>query len=177
MTVVLGFAPDGAPVRLATGRKVGPPQGDALPAEPPEAPSEGAVVARLARLGVVDLQGDIVEPGCLGGPAPVVISGWNHSAYQGAIPVGTGTVAEEGGYLVLRGRLLLATQGGREVHEVLRALGPRGRWSWGFSIVESRPDKVDGARVRRLVRIRVSEASPVLSPASIGSGTVEVRGL
>jgi hypothetical protein len=140
---------------------------------------EGFVVARLCTFGVPDLQEDVVSPTAFGRvPQEVVCSAWNHSAYQaghGALPVGVGLVRAEGNFGVFRGRLLLETAAGRDTFEVLKAMGGRCQWSWGFALIRHHRGTVDNRPVRYLDEVVVNEVSPVLNAASIGSGTVELR--
>jgi hypothetical protein len=125
---------------------------------------EGFVVARLCTFGVPDLQEDVVSPTAFGRvPQEVVCSAWNHSAYQaghGALPVGVGLVRAEGNFGVFRGRLLLETAAGRDTFEVLKAMGGRCQWSWGFALIRHHRGTVDNRPVRYLDEVVVNEVSP-----------------
>ena len=67
---------------------------------------EGAVVARIATLGVVDRDGDLTVTGAFGSVEDVKVSPFNHSsAYGAALPVGVGKVFERDGAAFFEGLL------------------------------------------------------------------------
>ncbi|MCY4108976.1 MAG: HK97 family phage prohead protease [Chloroflexi bacterium] len=140
---------------------------------------EGAVVARIATLGVVDRDGDLTVPGAFGSVDDVKVSPFNHSsAYGAALPVGVGKVFERGGAAFFEGLLFLDTIGGRELHTTLKRLSEAGapcEWSYGFEVVESEDAVRGDQRVRVLKRLALFEVSPVLRGAGIGTRTVSVK--
>ena len=140
---------------------------------------EGAVVARIATLGVVDRDGDLTVPGAFGSVEDVKVSPFNHSsAYGAALPVGVGKVFERGGAAFFEGLLFLDTIGGRELHTTLKRLSEAGapcEWSYGFEVVESEDAVRGDQRVRVLKRLALFEVSPVLRGAGIGTRTVSVK--
>lgn len=140
---------------------------------------EGAVVARIATLDVVDRDGDLTVSGAFGSVEDIKVSPFNHSsAYGGALPVGVGKVFERGGAAFFQGLLFLDTFGGRELHTTLKRLSQAGapsEWSYGFEVVESEDAMRRGQRVRVLKRLALFEVSPVLRGAGIGTRTVSVK--
>lgn len=135
-----------------------------------------SVTAILATTEVVDQDGDIVTTGAII-PGPVVISGWGHASWQpGAmnLPIGRGTINEVGNKLILTGTFF-ETSLARETKETISALGDLAEWSWSLHDYKTEPVQIGGRIVRRINRVRVYEASPVLVGASVGSRTVELR--
>ena len=140
---------------------------------------EGAVVARIATLDVVDRDGDLTVSGAFGSVEDIKVSPFNHSsAYGAALPVGVGKVFERGGAAFFEGLLFLDTFGGRELHTTLKRLSEAGapsEWSYGFEVVESEDAMRGDQRVRVLKRLALFEVSPVLRGAGIGTQTVSVK--
>src|SRR5688500_7747010 len=86
--------------------------------------SAGIVEAVVAQIGVVDRDADVFLPSSIGSGARVKISSFGHDVVlQGAAPVGTGTIVEQGGKAVLRGQYFLNTTRGRDAFETVKALG------------------------------------------------------
>lgn len=142
-----------------------------------DADAKGNVVARIAQLGVIDLDRDVTTTGCIGSGQDVVISSWQHGSWQpGQLPVGKGRITEEQGWLVLRGRFFLSTFAGGETYKTLRELAGN-EWSYGFSIQDSEPGQFEGQRVRFLRQLAIHEAAPVLRGAGINTATVELSNL
>lgn len=138
----------------------------------------GGVAARLARLNVVDHDGDIVMPGSVRPGQRVMLSPWNHASMMdrgvAALPIGRGTVEIRGDYLELEAEFF-DTAAARDARKVIEGLGSDLEWSWGYDVKRRDYVNVDGRQVRRLHELRVWEASPVPKAASIGTGTTEMR--
>lgn len=133
----------------------------------------GHVRAVFATLDVVDHDGDILTKGAIPDNAPVVISGFNHEAWQaGAWPIGKGTVRVQGNQAILNGQLFLNTDAGAEAYELLAQLGDLAEWSFGFNIVD--PDR--DAKGHRIIRqVDLFEVSPVLKGAGVGTRTMALK--
>ncbi|MGI8514501.1 MAG: hypothetical protein ACR2NT_05050 [Acidimicrobiia bacterium] len=149
-----------------------------LTAEVKSTDPKGVVEATVATLSVVDHDGDIVEPGALGGRQRAPLSAYNHSSSGEALPVGVAEVVESGSKWLATTRYFLETLAGREAFATLKALHEAGlpsEYSWGYAVITSAPDTVDGRRVRRLKALRLLEVSPVLQAASVGTGSTAVK--
>ena len=146
--------------------------------------STGEFEAILATLNVVDRDGDVILPSAVESGSVVAISAYGHAIVGtmfgggGQLPAGKGRVFVEGDKLIVRGRLFLETELGRNVLAVLKEMGSSQQWSFGFETLDSEPPsdewKKRGA-LRILTRIDVFEASPVIRGASIGSRTVSAK--
>ncbi len=175
MSTIVGFA-NGQPIRLRETPKAAAPVEPARKLATGTVEPDGRLVLRFARFDVIDADGDVTLRGAFGTRA-VPLSSWNHGSWEkgsGALPIGVGTISEEGEFAVFRGRILLETQAGRESHAVLKALGPLVQVSYGYNVTESEPGFRDGVRVRILKRLEVYEVSAVLRAVGVGTGLVEL---
>lgn len=137
--------------------------------------TKGEVEAVFATLNVVDKDNDVTLKGAFQEGATVVISAYNHKSWEGALPVGTGTIHEVGEQVVMKGRFFLNTQAGRDHFEVVKELGAKQEWSYGFNVADSSPGEHDGKSVRMLKRMEVHEVSPVLRGAGVGTTTTYAK--
>jgi phage head maturation protease len=139
--------------------------------------TKGEVEAVFATLNVKDHDDDVTKPGAFENGAQVVISAYNHKSWEGALPVGTGTISEEGDQVVMKGRFFLNTTAGRDTFEVVKELGPRQEWSYGFNVDDSERGEHEGKSVRILKKMTVHEVSPVLRGAGLGTTTRYAKSL
>jgi len=138
----------------------------------------GEVVAVVATLGVVDKDGDVIQPGAFPpGGAKVKLSGYSHDVItEGAAPVGKGIVYEEDGRAIFKGQFFMSTQRGREAFLTTKELGAEGEWSFGFPKAVKTAEMTDDWRAKGAKRIIAGlqpiEASPVFVGAGWGTGTL-----
>ena len=134
----------------------------------------GSVTAILGHVGVVDRDGDILDPGSMR-PAPqVVLSAWGHSAIQGGgdPPVGRAVRVWEESGAILADVVFDDTPAGRKACE--RISRERPDWSFGLRMMVERPLTADERRrgARRALRsFELFEVSPVDKGASVAQGT------
>jgi len=134
----------------------------------------GAIEVAFAQLGVIDADGDVTLPGAF--PSKdVPISAYGHTSWEGALPVGRGTISEEGDWAVLRGRLFMDTSQGRDAHATLKGLGELAEYSYGYRVLDGGPGTHEGRPVRELRRLDVHEVSPVLRGAGVGTHTRSIK--
>jgi hypothetical protein len=136
--------------------------------------AKGHVTAVFATLGVVDKDGDVTVKGAFKEGAKVAISAYNHKSWEGALPVGKGTIHEVGNEVVLDGQFFLNTTHGRDAFETIKALsedGPGTEWSYGFDVEDSEvpTQKMADNHRRTLKRMKVHEVSPVMVGAGVGT--------
>lgn len=137
----------------------------------------GEVEAVFATLNVKDHDGDVTVPGAFESGAACVISAYNHKSWEGALPVGKGTIHEIGDEVVMKGQFFMGTTGGRETFEVVKELGTKGEWSYGFNVDDSEQGQHEGKSVRFLKKMTVHEVSPVLRAAGIRTSTRYAKSL
>ena len=135
----------------------------------------GEVEAVFATLGVKDSDGDVTLPGAFEDGAEVVISAYGHTSWQGLLPVGKGTIREVGDEAILSSQFFMDTQAGKDTFTVVKNLGARGEWSYGYDPVKYSFGEHDGEQVRFLESLKVHEVSPVLLGAGVGTRTLAAK--
>ena len=143
-----------------------------------EISSNGEVRAVFSTFGVVDLGGDIVEPGAIAHGAKVAISTWNHGSWQpGQPPIGTGTIHTTSTEAILEGQFLLGTAAGRDTFAAVKAMAEMGLGEWSYSLhnIESRKRRVGNREVRSISSVLVREVSPVMAAESLGTRTLTAK--
>jgi hypothetical protein len=142
-----------------------------------ESGDRGEVTAVFATLEVIDLDGDVTRKGAFTNNAPVVISAYGHTSWDGQLPVGKGTITERKNEAILNGSFLLNTTHGRDTWETVKELSEAGLQEWSYSLhnVAYELGEQDGRQVRFLNKIDVKEVSPVLRGAGIDTRTLVTK--
>lgn len=138
--------------------------------------TRGEVKATFSRFNVVDKDGDLTLPSAFDIGAEVPISAYGHASWQGALPVGRGTIRADHETAWIDAEFFLTTTSGRETFEVIKQLGPLGEWSYGFDVLADDYEHIDGREVHILKRLHVFEVSPVLRGAGIRTTTLDAKG-
>jgi hypothetical protein len=138
---------------------------------------KGEVSAVFATLNVKDADGDVTPNGAFEDGAEVLISSYQHTSWGGALPVGKGAIRETKSEAILTGRFFLDTQVGRDTFTVVKQLGTRQQWSYGYDVLDSDRGKFDGEDVRFLKRLKVHEVSPVLVGSGVNTRTLATKAL
>ncbi len=134
----------------------------------------GEVEVAFAQLNVVDHDGDVTEPGAF--PVKEVpMSAYGHTSWDGALPIGKGSLSERADWAVFSGQFFMDTTHGRDAYNTVKALGPLAEYSYGFTVLDSSPGQKDGRNVRILKSLDVFEVSPVLKGAGIGTHTLAIK--
>jgi hypothetical protein len=143
---------------------------------------QGHVSAVIATIGVVDKDGDVMVDGCLP-ETKVAISPFGHALWSngpGITPLGYGTFKQSGDLLVFDGTYNLKIQAARDAFEDLKmalAEGVNTEWSFSLENIVGEQVKVGGVTARAIKSFSPREVSRVLVGASIGSGTLAVKGV
>jgi hypothetical protein len=140
-----------------------------------KADQEGSFVAVIATLNVVDKDGDRALPGAAPDGKAILISSYMHSSWGDRLPIGTGTVKEEGGELKVYGQINLKTDAGREHYETIKFTGGLQEWSYGYKVIDSEEVTEDGEKIRNLKKFDIFEASPVLLGAGVDTRTLSIK--
>lgn len=135
----------------------------------------GEVSAVFSTFGVVDKEGDVTLPGAIEDGAEVVISSYGHTSWSGGLPVGEGRIRTTDSEAILDGRFFLDTQAGKDTFRVIKQLGEKQEWSYGFQIEDAADETRDGVPVRVLKSLKVFEVSPVLVGAGQNTRTLMVK--
>lgn len=141
---------------------------------------KGEVEAVFSTFNLIDHDGDVTVPGAFEDGAEVIISAYGHSSWHGELPVGKGTIKQTTKDARLLGQFFLDTVGGKETFSVVKQLGKKQEWSYGFDIkgtgaVDELPENLRQAE-RVLTKLHVFEVSPVLVGAGVDTRTERVKG-
>jgi hypothetical protein len=134
---------------------------------------QGLVQAVFATLNVVDSDGDVTLPGAFGNQK-VRLGAWGHAWQE--LPVGKGTIGEEGDKAVFDGAFFLDTEAGKEHYLTVKNLAELQEWSYGFRVLDSEVGQFEGKDVRFLKSLQVFEVSPVMQGAGVDTMTVAIKG-
>lgn len=137
--------------------------------------TKGEVRAVFATLNVKDKDNDVTVPGAFSNGAQCVISAYDHKSWEGALPVGKGTIREVGDQAVCDMQFFMDTTHGRDTFNTVKSLGELGEWSYGYDVKDSEPGTHEGKSVRVLKKMHVFEVSPVLRGAGEGTRTVSSK--
>jgi len=140
-----------------------------------KAGDKGEFTARIVTLNIPDKDGDVTPPGAFPPATDVLVSAYGHASWGGALPVGVARIQESGQEVLADGRFNLATAIGRDTYETVKFSGPLQEWSYGFKVLESGQDTIDGKLVRVLKRVQPFEVSPVLKGAGVLTATLGIK--
>ncbi len=138
----------------------------------------GEVEAVFSTFNVIDKDGDVTFPGAFTEGEEVVISSYGHQVWKGGVPVGTGRIRTTRTEAVLQGQFFMETIEGRNHFALVKAMGPRQEWSYGFDVLH-RPESgtFAGRKANFLKKLKVHEVSPVFIGAGVGTRTLAVKAL
>lgn len=134
----------------------------------------GEVSAVFATLNVVDSHGDVTRSGAFASE-DVRISAYGHESWYGQLPVGRGSIREQGDEAIFTGKFFMETTAGRDTFHVVKAMGELQEWSYGFDVIEAAHGEIDGKSVQFLDKLKVHEVSPVLIGAGVNTRTLGVK--
>jgi hypothetical protein len=135
----------------------------------------GEVTVAFSRLNVIDSDRDVTFPGALPVGKAVAMSDYGHTSWDGAKPVGKGSIREDGDLGIFDGRFFLSTTHGRDAYETVKEMGELQEWSYGYVVLDGQPGTFKGERVRELRKLDVFEVSPVLKGAGVGTSTLAIK--
>lgn len=136
---------------------------------------QGSVQAVFSTFDVIDSDGDVTRAGAFEEGAPVRISAYGHTSWQGVLPVGKGTIRQTKTEAILDGQFFMDTTAGRDTFTVVKELGDLGEWSYGYDPVEFSFGEFDNQNVRFLTKLKVHEVSPVLLGAGVNTRTLVAK--
>ncbi|HUR74443.1 MAG TPA: HK97 family phage prohead protease [Sporichthya sp.] len=137
--------------------------------------AKGLVKAVFATFNKIDSHGDVTLPGAFEDGAEVPISSYGHTSWDGALPVGKGTIRQTQKEAIFEGQFFLDTTAGRDTFITVKELGSLGQWSYGYDAVEYSFGEHDGQHVRFLAKQKTHEVSPVLLGAGVGTRTLATK--
>ena len=132
------------------------------------------VTAKFASLGVIDLDGDVVERGSIGKQS-VLMGAYNHNS--ASLPPGLGKTYETKADAMFEGTFF-DTPSGDEHYRTLKAVRDAGgnmEWSFRFFVEEAGPGKRDGQEYTSLKKLEVAHVAPVEKGAGIDTRTIDIK--
>jgi hypothetical protein len=141
-----------------------------------DAGDAGSFEAIIATFDEVDSDGDIVLHGAFDNVkvAPIM-----PAHFHGSVPLGKATIEERVDKAVAVGKFNLDVAPARDWHEAIKFdlehPPPVQEWSWGYHAIESSEENRDGERIRLLAKLDITEISPVLRGASVGTMTLSAK--
>ena len=132
------------------------------------------VVAKFATLGVVDLDGDVIESGAIG-DQDVLMGAYNHDF--ASLPPGYGQTYETRDAAMFRGKFL-ETPVGDLYYSTLKALDDAGQsmeWSFRFFVDDGGVETRDGEDHFVIRKARVAHVAPVERGAGIDTRIVSIK--
>lgn len=139
---------------------------------------KGLIECVFATIGVKDHDGDWTLPGAFEAGAEVIISAYGHKSWMGALPVGQGLIRVEKDKAVMDGEFFVDTPNGKETFDVIKRLGKKQEWSYGFDVLETGELSEDMRQKgvwRVLKKLKVYEVSPVLVGAGVDTMTLSAK--
>jgi HK97 family phage prohead protease len=140
---------------------------------------KGQVTAAFSTFDVIDKDMDVTRPGAFDEGVKVVISAYGHTSWDGALPVGSGTIQATKTEAILDGQFFLDTLAGADTFTAVKRLAADGlgEWSYGYDPIEYSFGEFNDQRVRFLDKLKVYEVSPVLVGAGVNTRTLAAKGL
>lgn len=137
----------------------------------------GTVRAVFSTFNKIDSDRDVTPPGAFEDGAPVQISAYGHASWEGALPVGLGTIWQTPEEAILEGQFLLDTTHGADTFKTVKAMSAAGlqEWSYGFDTLDYSFGEFEGQKVRFLNKLKVFEVSPVLRGAGVNTRTLSAK--
>ncbi len=135
---------------------------------------QGTFSAVFATMNVVDADGDLTIPGAFG-KQDVVIGAYAHNSWYGELPVGKGSIHEEGDLAIVEGQFFLDTENGKNTYGVIKGMKELQEWSYSLPEIDYEYREEDGESIRILKRIVVNEVSPCLMGSGIDTRTLDVK--
>jgi hypothetical protein len=133
----------------------------------------GEFAAEFATLNVIDLDGDVTEPGAFQDGQETLIEAWNHGYFE--LPVGKGVIRERDNKAIIEGRFFMDTMGGVEHYRTVKNIGTLQEWSYTFDILESGSGEFDDQEVHFLRKLDVWGVAPVQRGAGIDTRTLAIK--
>lgn len=148
---------------------------------------DGEVLVQFAILGDpkrpqekdIDKDGDVSLKGSIPTKA-VPISAYSHASWPhrgGLLPVGRGSIGEDGTKALFRGRFNLNSGPGRDTYETVKDMAELQEWSHGYTVVKAKSGEWAGKRANIIERFDIHEVSPVLLGAGNDTATLAVKSL
>ena len=135
----------------------------------------GEFKAIFSTFDVIDLDNDVTLPGAFKDGQNVRVSYWGHRWDD--LPVGRGVIQSDEKEAWINGQFFMDTEGGRETYQTVKNLSELQEWSYGYKVLDRSEGKFEDQDVQFLRALDVTEVSPVMLGAGIGTRTEAIKGL
>ena len=132
---------------------------------------EGEFEAVFSTFDVVDKDGDIVKASAITAGQEVPIF-WSHDMF--GMPIGIGTISKQADKAIINGHFIDSTAG-QDARKTIKATQKFQELSWGFKVLKTHLDNVNGEPVRVIDETDTHEVSFVLRAAGEGTGIRDVK--
>ena len=136
--------------------------------------SKGQASVVIATLNTVDKDGDLTLPGAFGSQKAKILPAhdWSH------LSLGVASISEVGNQAIADLRFNMAIPSAAEWFESLKFAFENGvaqQFSYGYDVLDSDEDTIDGKRIRVLKKLKVHEVSPVVVGAGVNTRVLDVK--
>ncbi len=135
---------------------------------------KGTFEAVFATTEVVDLDNDKIKKGAIG-KQDVIISSYQHSSWNGELPVGKGKVFEKGNEAIVKGTFFLKTMSGKDHYETIKSIGKNQQWSFALQNVDWTYVKENDELFREIKKVTIPEVCPVMKGAGINTRLLDIK--
>ena len=137
--------------------------------------TKGLVAAVVSTFGVVDLDGDVTSKTSFTEGAPVVVSAYGHTSWDGSLPIGKGSISSGDSEAVADLQFFMDTPHGAAAFNTIKELGSLQEWSYSLENTIRKAGELDGVPCMFIESTTVKEVSPVLRGASINTRTLSAK--
>jgi hypothetical protein len=139
--------------------------------------TKGIVTAVISTFGVIDSDGDVTSKSTFTDGAPVVVSAYGHTSWQGDLPIGKGVLTTTDSEAIAELQFFMDIPHAKAAFDVVAELSKAGLQEWSYSLEGSvvKVGELDGQRANFIESTTVKEVSPVLRGASVNTRTLAVK--
>lgn len=137
--------------------------------------AKGIVTAAFSTFGVIDSDGDVTSKSSFRDGAPVVVSAYGHTSWNGDLPIGKGSITTTDTEAIADLQFFMDTPHGSAAFNTIKELGPLQEWSYSLEDTVRKAGDLNGIACMFIESTTVKEVSPVLRGASINTRTIDAK--
>lgn len=137
--------------------------------------AQGLASAVISTFGVIDKDGDVTAKSTFVDGAPVVVSAYGHTSWDGDLPIGKGHISTTDNEAIVDLQFFMDTAHGLAAFNTIKGLGPLQEWSYSLEDSVRKAGDLDGVACMFIESTVVKEVSPVLRGASIRTRTLDIK--
>lgn len=136
---------------------------------------KGIVTAVFSTFGVIDSDGEVTSKASFTEGAPVVVSAYGHTSWNGDLPIGKGSISTTDTEAIADLQFFMDTPHGSAAFNTIKELGPLQEWSYSLEDTVRKAGDLDGVACMFIESTVVKEVSPVLRGASVNTRTIDAK--